>query len=72
MHPVNDTVSKTGSDVHTTMNDTVDVIEVSESLETSMCHLGNYFDIDGAYLFVNPIKGTLVHELHTDAYVRIG
>ena len=54
------------------MNDTVNVVEVGESLETSMGYLGNYFNVDGAYLFVNPVEGTLVHELHTDAYVRIG
>ena len=53
------------------MNDTVNVIEVSESLEHRICDLSDHLNINGAYLFVNPIKGSLVHELHTDADVRI-
>ena len=69
--PVNHTATKTGSDVRTTMDDTVSVVEVSESFEHGMCDLGDNLDINGAYLLINPIEGTLVHKLHTNADVRI-
>ena len=53
------------------MDDTVSVIEVSEPFEHGMCDLGDNLNINGAYLLVNPIEGTLVHELHTNTDVRI-
>jgi hypothetical protein len=53
------------------MNDTVDVVEVCESFEYGMRDLGDDLDVDWANALVNPIKGTLVHELHADANVRI-
>jgi len=52
------------------MNVTVSVKEVSESFEHGMCDLSDNLYINGA-LLVNPIKGTLVHELHTNTDVRI-
>jgi len=62
---------KTGSDERTAMNDTVSVIEVSESFEHGTCDLSDDLNINGAYLLVNPIKGTLVHELHANADIWI-
>ena len=53
------------------MNDTMNVVEVSESFEHGMRDFGDDLDIDGADAFINPIKGTLVHELHADANVGI-
>lgn len=56
---------------HTAMNDTMNVVEVSESFEHSERDFGDDLGIDGADAFINPIKGTLVHELHADANVGI-
>ena len=53
------------------MDDTVNVVEVSESFEHGMGDLGNDLYVDWADAFVNPIKGTLIHELHADANIGV-
>jgi len=68
--PVNCVVSRKPRR-HTAVNDTMNVVEVSESFEHGVRNFGDDLDIDGADAFINPIKGTLVHELHTDANVGI-
>lgn len=70
-HPVNRTASETGRNVRTAMNDTVCVVEVSESFEHGKCDLSDNLNINGAYLFINPIERTLVHELHANTDVRV-
>lgn len=49
----------------------MNVVEVSESFEHGVRDSGNNLNIDGTDAFINPIKGTLVHELHADANIRI-
>ena len=49
----------------------MNVVEVSESLEHGMRDFGNDLDIDGTDSLINPIKGTLVHELHAVANIGI-
>lgn len=56
---------------HTAVNDTMNVVEVSKSLEDGVRDLGDDLNIDGADAFIDPIEGTLVHELHADANVGI-
>jgi hypothetical protein len=53
------------------MDDTMNVVEVSESFEHGVRDFGDDLDIDGTDAFINPIKGTLVHELHADANIGI-
>jgi hypothetical protein len=54
------------------VNDAVNIIEISESLEHGMRNPGDNLDVDRTNALIDPIKGTLVHELHADANVRIG
>ena len=53
------------------MNDPVDVVEVGKPLEHRMCDPSDNLNVNRTDFFVNPIKGTLVHELHADADVGI-
>jgi len=54
------------------MDDTVNIIKVCQALQYSQCHMADHIDVNGAYLFVDPIQGSFVHKLHAYADVGIG
>ena len=56
----------------TTVDDTVDVVQIREALEHGESDLGDHLDVDGADLFVYAVERALVHELHADADVGVG
>ena len=56
----------------TTVDDTVDIVQVGEALKDSERYLPNDIDINGSDLLVDTVEGALIHELHADADVRVG
>ena len=54
------------------MDDTMDIIEIRQTLKDSQSNLADNLDINCANLLVNAIQRTFVHEFHTDADVGIG
>ena len=56
----------------TSVNDAMDIIEISQPFKNSQGDLSDNIDINWTNLLVDAIQRTFVHELHTDADVGIG
>jgi len=56
---------------HTAMDDAVNIIEICKTFQHGKCHLANHIDVNWSDLLVHAIKRSLVHELHTNANVRV-
>lgn len=68
---MNQTESQLESIVLTSVNNAMDVIEICQSFQYRERNLRNNVDVDSTNFLVNAIKGSLVHEFHTDADVWI-
>ena len=58
--------------LRTTMDDAMDVVKVCEALQHGESNLAHNANIDRTMLLVDPIEGSLVHELHANADVWVG
>ena len=53
------------------MDDSMNIIEISESFQNTHSYSGNDLDGDRAHFFVDGLEGATVHVFHADADVRI-
>jgi hypothetical protein len=56
----------------TTMDNTVNIVEISQTLQYSERHVANNVNVNGAYLLIYPVQRAFVHEFHADADVGVG
>ena len=56
----------------TSMDDTMDIIEICQTFKDSQSDLSDNIDINWANLLVDAIQRTFIHEFHTDANIGIG
>lgn len=54
------------------MDDSMNIIEISESFQNTHSYSGNDLDGNRAHFFVDGLEGATVHVFHADADVRIG
>lgn len=54
------------------MDDTMLIIQISQTLQPGQRNMANNLDIDSPNLFVYTIQRALVHKLHAYTNVRIG
>jgi hypothetical protein len=56
----------------TSMDDAMDIIEISQTFKDSQSDLADNININWTNLLVNAVQRSFVHKFHTDANVGIG
>lgn len=56
---------------HTTVNNTVNIVEICKAFENSNSNLANDLNINRAMLLVDSVQGALVHVFHANMNMRI-
>lgn len=60
-----------GDGGHTTVNNTVDIIQICQTLEHRQRDFTDDFDVDGSDFLVDSVERAFVHVFHADADVRV-